>query len=180
MYRFIRPYYIAVALMVLGSALVPRSASGFWDEDSLKIAGIAAGSALALGIIVVLVAGTIEDLKSDDSDLYSFSRHLLNDLRDAHNNGYFVLDRISCRRIGMRIGMPYAMSQGEMLLSARLPVASSYPKQFSCLSIDLSTLQALRRHTMDTSLLLKRGTPAQLSLSITSSAKEDGVHRAVP
>jgi hypothetical protein len=60
----------------MGILLFPQDTFCFWDEDSLKqsliITGITIGSILALGILVVLVAGTIDTLKrGEDSDYFS-------------------------------------------------------------------------------------------------------------
>jgi hypothetical protein len=95
-----RPFFVCTTAFVMLLAAFPlREASCFWDEDSLKITGITIGSILALGIIVVLVAGTIEDLKGGD-------REEGRDLRDQ--------DHFACAREpdgATRAVNPYVTSQ---------------------------------------------------------------------
>lgn len=66
--QFTRPFFVCATALVMLLAAFPRQASCFWDKDSLKITGITIGSVLALGIVVVLVAGTIEDLKGGERE----------------------------------------------------------------------------------------------------------------
>ena len=65
---FIKPHFVCLAIIVMAMTLLPSHAFCFWDEDSLKIAGITAGATLALGILIVLIAGTMQDVKGDDDE----------------------------------------------------------------------------------------------------------------
>ncbi len=72
---FTKPHFIAIVICTLLIAGFPSKAPGFWDEDSLKITGITMGAVLALGILVVIVAGTIEDLKQQGEEKLSQPLH---------------------------------------------------------------------------------------------------------
>lgn len=52
---------LVVALSV--TILFPDDLSAFWDKEHLKTAGIIAGISLGVGVAIILIAGTIYDLK---------------------------------------------------------------------------------------------------------------------
>jgi hypothetical protein len=58
---------IIVASLVFATCS-PKSAWAFLDEDSLKTSAIITGISLGVALLIVLIAGTIRDIKGDDDE----------------------------------------------------------------------------------------------------------------
>ena len=78
MIKRLRPLYACILIACfVTSTLYPQDLrAGFFDEDALKTTGIIIGITFGVCLVVVLIAGTMKDLKGDEPDDLFSSLHL--------------------------------------------------------------------------------------------------------
>ncbi len=68
----VRPLGLYALVVLLSLAvMIPPQAHAFWGEDSLKTAGIITGITVGACLLIVLVAGTMIELKGEPDDVFS-------------------------------------------------------------------------------------------------------------
>lgn len=72
MVKRFRPLYVCILIFCFSfSVLYPQQLWGFFDEDTLKTTGIIIGITFGVCLVVVLIAGTMKDLKGEPDDLFT-------------------------------------------------------------------------------------------------------------
>jgi hypothetical protein len=128
--RFIGSKYVWTAIIVMGISVCPTNASCFWDEETLLITGITAGSILALGLIIVLVAGTIQDVKGDEDGDF-FSKSLVYMLKENKNAVPISFFKVPCGWFPLRDVIPEKQDTIKRNIHWTQPAVSQYSRVHS-------------------------------------------------